>query len=441
MQRRTCTCSAILVPIQRRTVTIAARSLERSRMFRSTRFMAHLAAALASEAATKASRVLVVVATARTMEAEAIGLAAAALATSEIIKALTENGVGQRIVRAGAGELDAVCETAYRIFWIWCTGLCLFQVAAALCLWLWSGSVLVPALIALLAVEYLFMPGGLVQCALAMRERRLSAVAGIAAGQVVGANLVTVVLAVCWASPLALILPKVVTAPFWLIAMRHLRPWRRRGAGFAPLRPFVTFGGAVLGIEALKALRLHADKLVIGGIAGAEALGIWFFAANAGFGLAISFGNAFSQVLFPHLCASDDRERMLLRSTAIALAIVGPLVVAQALLAPVYVPLLFGARWLEVAELVSVLCLAAIPALAWSACAQYLRATDRATTELVVSFALAAAILAATALFAPVGLLTTAWAVLGVTVLVQGCACALVMVPLLSRPSATKAEV
>ena len=262
-----------------------------------------------------------------------------------------------------------------------------------------------------------------------MRSGRLTATATVAGGQIVGANLITMALVVIWPSPLAIVLPKLISAPIWLIGMRRIHPWRRRPGPSAPLRPFVGFGAAILGVEGLKALRLHADKLVIGGLLGAEALGYWFFAVNAGLGLATSFAQAFSVALFPHLCASENRHAVLGGALSVGLLLMTPIVLAQAALAPVYVPLLFGERWSEISLLVSILCLAALPGLVWSATAQWLRASDRAGTELGVTFVLGAATIAATAALAPWGLEAIAWSTLIIAILIQAGASAALALP------------
>lgn len=373
----------------------------------------------ASEAAGKASRLLVVIAVARTMSPEAIGLAAAALAAGDILKALTENGVGQRIIAARAEDLEETCNTARRIFYLWCGGLFLVQalIGAALMLF---GPVMLGALIALLAVEYLFMPAGLVQAALAMREGKLRQTAAIAGGQVVGANALTVLLALVWPSPLTLVLPRVLSAPIWLVLMRRLRPWRpSQSAGFAPIRPFLSYGWAVLGVELVKVMRLQADKLVVGAMLGAESLGIYFMAFNAGLGLATSFTQAFSVVLFPHLCGAEDRQGALRHSLVISLLLLTPLVVLQAALAPVYVPLLLGDDWSAVAHVVSILCLAAIPTVIWSATAGWLRSEGRPGQELIVSAILAAALILNTTALAAHGLTAIAIGYVTVTTVIM----------------------
>lgn len=375
----------------------------------------------ASEVAAKASRLLVVVAVARSLDLNQIGMAAAALAAADILKSLTENGVGQKIIAAPEDQLAQTCVTAHRIFWVWCVGLFVLQAAVGFAIYAMGGSALLLTLILLLAAEYLFMPAGLVQTALAMRAGKLKQTAAISGAQIVAANMMSAVLALLWASPIALILPRLITAPFWLIAMRRLHPWYAdHSKGRMPLRPFITFGWAVLGVEVVKALRMQADKVIVGFMMGAEALGLYFMAFNAGLSLATSFSTAFSTVLFPYLCGSDDKTKSLRQSILMALGLITPAVVLQAILAPWYVPILFGSGWDDLSDIVSILCLVAIPTTLWSAAAGWLRATGRPQIELWVTIVMTLALMLNTVLLAPFGLMTvaTGYAVIATAVMV-----------------------
>lgn len=373
-------------------------------------FARNLAAYCLSEVAAKASRLVVVVAVARTMDAGAIGVAAGALAAADILKALTENGVGQRIIVARDEDLAATCRRAQSIFWVWCLGLCAIQLIAGLVVWSMTGDALYFVLIAILAGEYLFMPAGLVQCALAMRAGKMRQTAAIAGGQVVGANVATAILAFLAPGPVALVLPRLLAAPIWLIAMRRLHVWRSDPTVAAgPIRPFVSYGWAVLGVELVKVLRLQADKIVIGLLMGPEALGLYFMAFNAGLGLSNSFSQALSVALFPYLCAVPDPLPALRRALALTVTIIAPIVVMQALTAPIYVPILFGADWAHLADVVSILCLAAIPGVIWSASAQVLRVRNRPQREFAVTAAITVALILNTALLAHHGLVAIAW--------------------------------
>ena len=383
-----------------------------------------------SEIVQKVSRIAVVVAVARVMEPEAIGLAAAAIAAGDILKSLTENGVVQRIISASERDLQSVIRTGQRLFWVWCFGLFLTQSLIAVGIWAWTGSVVVPMLIVLLAIEYLAMPPAIVNCALAMREGKLTGTAAVAGGQIVLANLLTALLAVIWPSPFALILPRVLTAPVWLVGMRRLRPYAPdRSVKPAPIRPFIGFGAWILGSEVVKSLRLQADKLLIGALLGAEALGIYFFAFNAGLSLATSASVAFSRVIYPRIAAASDRSKAAKDAVWLATLVTAPVILLQSLLAPIYVPILFGEGWAFISSTVSILCLAAIPGMLWAGTAQWLRAEDRAGSEFRVTLAMTAALLASTWLLAPYGIEAIAWGYLAVSTVIQVAASLPLLIP------------
>lgn len=355
-------------------------------------FLSHLMAYGASEVVSKLSRLFVVVMVARHLGASEIGVAAAALAICDILKSVTENGIGQRIIAAQEDDLDQITARAHRLFWQLNIGLFVLQTVLGGSIFL-SGYPVLGGLIALAAIEYLFMPGGLVQAALAMREGKLSQTAAIAGTQVVSANLLSVGLVLVFPSALVLVLPRVLTAPIWLIAMRRLRPWAPdRTVNPAPARPFLTFGLPVLGISLVNALRLHADKLVIGGLLGAEGLGLYFMAFNAGLSIATSYVAAFDKVVFPHLC--KDASLSARQIALLGVAMITPVALAQSLLAPIYVPLLLGPTWAHIAPIVSILCLTVIPLTLWSAAAAQLRIAGRPAQELAVTATLTAALLA-----------------------------------------------
>lgn len=380
--------------------------------------LANLLAFGASEISSKATRLLVVVAVSRTLDAESLGYAAAALAVGEVLKSLTENGIGQRIIAAHKDDLETICSAAQRLFWGYCVGLTVFQMSLGLVLHL-NGQTIVGTLVGLMALEYLFMPAGLVQVALAMREDRLKRVAMISATQVSGANLITIALAFTWASPLVLILPRVLTAPIWLVAVRHLRPWKRPNPTInAPLRPFLTYGLPVTGIELVKALRLHADKIVVGALLGPKMLGIYFLAFNAGLTLATSFCAALGIVLFPHLCREVNQLSALRRTVVLSLSCILPLVLLQALLAPLYVPLLLGEKWAYIAPTVSILCFAALPLTIWTAVAASLRVSGRPRIEFTVTLILTIALVLSAIMAAPYGLQAMATAYVAATTVI-----------------------
>lgn len=383
-------------------------------------FLRGLASYSVGEIATKMSRLIAIIAMARVLTPGQVGIVAAAIAVAEILKALTENGVGQKIIAASKGEVEAVCKTAARLNLVWISGLFVVQNIVAYAIYAYTGQTEAAMVVALMSVEYLFMPAGLVQSSLAMREGRLSGTAAVAGAQNVSANIFLAILVLIWPSPLAVAVSRIATAPIWLVGMRRLRPWTPTPTGpRAPLNGFVRFGSPILGVEVLKVLRLQADKLIIGSLMGTEVLGIYFFTINAGLGIANSFGIAFSTVLYPHLCAADNRAKTLRRALGFTLALLTPVIVLQALAAPYYVPMVFGEQWAEMADYVAILCFAALPGIVWAAAAQDLRARARTDLELAYSAFIALAVTGGIFIAAPYGLSVVIYTVLATTTISQ----------------------
>lgn len=338
-----------------------------------------------AELANRGVRLVTTVVIARQLAPEIVGEAALALTLFEMVRVLGSIGVGQRIIAAGEAELDAVCNTARLLFWSWSLVLVFVQLGVAAVLGLAFHQQAAAAMLALLALVYPLMPGGLVQCYLAMREGLNTRLARTAATQAIADHLLTAALLLAWPSPWSIVLPKLLTAPIWLVMTRRNRPWQPiAAAGHACWREMVRFGGGVLAAEGLNALRQQGDNLVIAATMGSTALGTYYFAYNAGLGIVTSLVGAFGTVTFPMLCAASTaaaRVAVLRRIALVATALFVPLVAAQALLAPIYVPVVFGEHWAFAAPLIALLCLAGLAQLLSVLTANWLRAEGRVGSD------------------------------------------------------------
>jgi len=317
-----------------------------------------------AEAVTRIVRLGAILVVARQISPAMLGTAALALSVFELVRVLTNVGIGQRIIKASSEELSSICNAASRLFWIVCLSVAGVQLAIAATAALAFDMGDVALMLAVLSGVYLFMPAGLVQIFLAMRTQRMGATARVAAVQNITDCALTVALAIVWPSPWAIVLPKLLTAPVWLVLARRTYNWSPDpAASRAPLSAFSSFGPAILGSELLTAARLHCDKLLVGALLGTEALGLYYFAFNAGLGITQSLVAASNLVLFPHLAKmrGEEFEREFKRAFVTGLAVVIQLVAAQALLAPFYVPIVFGDNWIAATPYLSLLACAAIP--------------------------------------------------------------------------------
>lgn len=360
-----------------------------------------------AEAATRVIRLGALLIVARRVTPEIFGTAALALSLFELVRVLANAGIGQRLIVARDDELASLCRTAYRLFWLVCLTVAAIQLAVAAMVATVFALPQAGMMLALLALVYCVMPPGLVQIFLTMRAMRMEAVARIAATQNIADSLLTVALVVVWPTAWAIVLPKLLAAPVWTVLARRSTRWVGDSRiAPAPYREFALMGPSVLATELLAALRLNADKLIVGALFGTEILGLYYFAFNAGLGLTQSFVAACNMVVFPHLAKASaaDGVAEFRKAFATGLAMLAPVVAAQALLSPFYVPLVFGETWVPAVPYIALLSLAALPLYAGSLVGAALRVEGRPQHETLLTGLGSAAALAGLAAAAPLGL-------------------------------------
>lgn len=340
-----------------------------------------------SEIAQRVTRLATTVLVARQLTPIDLGIAATAITCFEFLRVAANAGIGQAVIRASRTELAGICVTAYRLMWIVCTGLALLQCIVGALVAEWTGRPEVFAMIVALAGVYLMMPPALIQTYLIQRGDGHATIARVATLQAVADNALTIALALAGCGAWSIVLPKLVTCPIWMIGMRHAQTWVADTAVEpAPTRDVLQFALPILGTELLTAARLQLDKVLVGGMLGIEALGIYYFVFNAGIGLSLSLTTALSSALYAHFAAVAAAPRQLLerldRSLVHKAVPIAGLVLLQSALAPLYVPLLFGPKWSESSWMVAVLCASAAAKLFADTASQALRAAGATRFEL-----------------------------------------------------------
>ncbi len=316
------------------------------------------------------------------------GLAAVILTTQEIANVFTlRSGLGAKLVQAKVEDLEVLCNTAYWMNWILCITLFLLQ-----CLVAWpvawfygNNAVILP--ICIIAMNYLLLPTFAVQAALIFRENRMNIPAICNAVQSLIMNLLTIIFAIRGMGFWSIVLPILLTLPVWAIINRANHQWRSKGP-FSLIRwqELASFAVNFLGVELLTKVRANIDYLLVGRFLGIEALGLYYFAFNAGLGISLSVIQSFTWSLYPHLCETRDnltqmRQRYWSSLKTIALIVI-PMVLLQASLAPVYVPIIFSAKWASAIPILVLICLSAIPRPFAEAASMLLQTIDRGRLDL-----------------------------------------------------------
>lgn len=302
------------------------------------------------EVGIRVSRLLATVLLARLLTAEDYGLAAIVLMSTDFVRVFTRNGIADKLVQADEAEIGSLCQTAWCLNWLIGGGLFLIQLGGSFLVAQFYGNPRLVLPIMLVGATYLIYPLAMVQTALVRRQNRLRIFSLTNLAQVVADNLLTAVLALLGFGMWAIVLPKLLVAPVWVVMMLHYERWRPRWQfTLRYWRRILGFGSRILGVELLNTFRENVDYLLIGRLIGMKALGVYYFAFNAGLGLSLSVINALGISVYSDLCDVRPEPGMLrgrFDQNLVTIAkVIVPLVVLQASLAPLYVPLVFGRQW------------------------------------------------------------------------------------------------
>ena len=335
----------------------------------------------------RVTRLMATVILARFLAPDEYGLAAIVMTITDFVKVFLRTGIGTRLIQAQESEVPQLAQSAYWLNWTISLGLFVVQCLAAFPIaWFYNDDKLILP-ICVTAITLLLIPHGLVQSSLIQRENRLKAIANANMIQFSSDNLLALVFAVLGFGMWAIIIPKLIIAPIWVALMLKHHSWR-------PKLKFTTegwgdlfrFGRSVLGVELLNHLRSNLDYLIVGRLLGIEALGVYYFAFNAGLGISFGIILSIRAALLPHLC--DARENLQLfkkryfSSMRIVASIIVPLVILQSSLAPIYVPIIFGEKWVEAIPVLILICLSAIPRPFADSASQLLIAVDKPQIDL-----------------------------------------------------------
>jgi len=386
-------------------------------------FIRNLGSMGGAQLAMRISRLFTTILLTRLLNPVDFGLAAMVLTVYELVALFTRNGITAKVVQAAEGEVQRVAETAYWLTWIVCIALLLVQLLIAVPVAYLYHAPRLALPIALMGVIYLATPLCAMQCAFMQREGRLGRIALASGAQVTADNILTAILAACGLGMWAIVLPKLLVAPIWVVLTRTGHKWRPlhslpRAGVMQGWQEIARFSRHVIGVELMTTVQANVDNLLVGYFLGVQALGVYYFAFNAGLGITLGLVNAFGVAVYPHLC-QIRADRAALRQRYYATlrtlgGIVVPLVLAQVLLAPLYVPLVFGHKWVSAEPVLMIICLSALVRPFASTCSQLLRAVGRPDVELRWQVVLTVVLIVALAVAAQFSIIAVSCAVLAV---------------------------
>lgn len=328
----------------------------------------------------RVARLATTLVVARILSPEHFGIVAIALTVNELAMVVSRFGTSTALIRSSSDDLALNCRYAWSLNWT--IGIALFAVQCALA---YPISVLysepgIAAPIMVLSIAYILLPLAAVNQALTARRSDMKTIAKAEVWQAIVDALMTVVLAFSGFGIWSLILPKILVVPIWIYVHKRASPWSGKTFQLRGSSALLKFGVGVAGTEVLTVLRHGIDYILIGFFLGIEALGIYFFAFNAGLGITRSVLTAMNGALLPVLCRTSDDKAVLLRdfmrAVTLIMVLISCWVALQVTYSSWYVPLIFGDKWSEngAIPILVIISLCGIPLALTETCAQYMRA-------------------------------------------------------------------
>ncbi|MBT1442986.1 oligosaccharide flippase family protein [Shewanella sp. JM162201] len=398
---------------------------------------------------------------ARMLTPEVFGQAAIILTAFELIATLIRRISSARMIAMDEPELVCHLDAARKLNLLACIAAFVAMSLLSVPLSFHFSDPSLPGPMILMATSYLLMPLGMLESALNQRDNRMRVLGSALLWQTIADGLMTIALALMGLGLWAIIIPKVLSTLVWAaIHRRHVRCANeerliqehgdtdnlpgtegklstsngkraieagRHAAPAKSKKALVKKPGNIgnlweSGIQTgladfVSALRLSLDTLLVGAFLGLPALGVYFFASNAALGITLGIVQSFGTAFYSRLCSKTAAERVSFLGGLVTVSLLtSPLIALQCLLAPWYVPMLYGGHWVDAGAIpvFILLCLSGLCRPLGEAAGQLLLSRGLAGTNLLLNLVFSLVLLAALAIAVQFSLTAVAATVLGV---------------------------
>ncbi|NQZ24138.1 MAG: oligosaccharide flippase family protein [Colwellia sp.] len=359
---------------------------------------------LSAEFIAKISRIFTIIVLAAQLSPTSYGTAMLALAFHDVFALLLRAGVGSQLINCKPQQLESFAKNGMFIQWGICITIAIAQLSSADFLASLYNNDDIASLLKIMAVIYIFYPWVSVKISLLKRENKMRWFSIRNGLCVIIENVTIAITALLGADILAVALGKITFSIFWLILF-SFSPVKSYGVGFkfSIINEMLKTSGKIFNTEFLRGMRLHADTFIAGKLLTPELFGFYSFAKNAGVGLSQSISQVYVNALYPYLCKLQREGQLLAQQNLINAfsLLIGLLFVIQALIVPVYVPILFDEKWSPVIPIITILCLVALPNLVIDTMCCFERAKEQYHNETIIRFICLLISLATLFIFAP----------------------------------------
>ncbi len=290
---------------------------------------------------------------ARMLTPEVFGQAAIILTSFELIATLIRRISSARLIPMDDTDLGRHLRAATVLNRLACVLAFVAMSLLSLPVALYFQDSSLPGPMILMATSYLLMPLGMLHAALNQRANRMRVLGSALLWQTIADGLMTIALALMGLGLWAIIVPKVLSTLVWAAIHRRNSQLPTALASTQPGISSLWESGLQTGLaDFVGALRTSLDALLVGAFLGLPALGVYFFASNAALGITMGIIQSFGTAFYSRLCSQKPQERVSFVGGLMTVSLLtSPLIALQCLLAPWYVPLLYGSHWVDAGAL------------------------------------------------------------------------------------------
>jgi O-antigen/teichoic acid export membrane protein len=317
---------------------------------------------LVSQVVGQLSRTTVGIVLAHLLTPRAFGLAAMALVFTGLTTIFTDLSLGAALVQRPHITEDDRSTVFWTSAWAGCFVAAIWVACSPLVANLFSDPAVEPLFAATAASAVLSGVAG-TQIALLTRELNFRNLELREMGATLVGGAGAVALALAGAGAWAIVGQNLFVAAASAVLVWRLSSWRPRWTfSLESLRTLGSFGGRTLVARLFSYANLNADNLLVGRFLGSVPLGVYSIAYNVMFLPATRIADPIQQVLFPAFARLQNDPAALRRSWVRGMELVGavnvPAFFGMAVVAPDFVPVVLGGKWLPAVPVLQFLCLA-----------------------------------------------------------------------------------
>jgi O-antigen/teichoic acid export membrane protein len=312
----------------------------------------------------QASRLLFGVALARLLTPHEYGLAGMALVFSALVVGIADVGLG-----AGLVQRRAITEAdRSTVFWTTLTLGCVLTAAGIGLSWPiadFFGEPAVQPLFAAVSTGFVVVALGRVHAVLLQRDMAFKAISLRVMAATTAGGVVAVTLAALGFGPWALVGMNLSNGVVTTVLLWTFSSWHPQFTfSLASLRDLGAYGLNVFGSRIFEYVQGNADKVLVGRLLGASALGLYNVAFNLVVLPFLALVLALVDALFPAMArVQDDPARVAaawLRATRMLVAITVPAMLGVVIVAPEFVAVVLGDQWTSAVEVLQLLAFAMV---------------------------------------------------------------------------------